>query len=80
MAGNPVYLEAFHNDLENHRFDLIIAEPLSVQYQGRARSFGEENDAWVAQVSEPVLCNYRALVALETAGVVLYVPEANACP
>jgi hypothetical protein len=80
MAGNPVYLEAFHSDLENHRFDLIIAEPLSVQYQGRARSFGEENDAWVSQVSEPVLCNYRALAELETAGVVLYVPEANACP
>ncbi len=80
MAGNPTYLEAFHSDLENHRFDLIIAEPLSVQYQGRARSFGEENDAWVVQVSEPVLCNYRALAELETASVVLYVPEANACP
>jgi hypothetical protein len=80
MAGNQAYLAAFHTDLQNHRYDLIIAEPLSVQYQGRLRSFGEENDAWVAQVSEPVLCYYRPLATLETAGVVLYVPNGNACP
>ncbi len=80
MAGNPDYLETFHADLETHRFDLIIAEPLAVQYQGRARSFGEENDAWVNQVSAPVLCHYQPLAALQTAGVVLYVPSPDTCP
>ena len=80
MAGNTDYLETFHADLENHRFDLIIAEPLAVQYQGRARSFGEENDAWVNQVSTPVLCHYQPLAALQTAGVVLYVPGPGTCP
>ena len=80
MAGNPEYLSAFHADLQNHRFDLIIAEPLNVQYQGRMRSFGEENDAWVDQVSAPVLCHYQPLATLDTAGVVLYVPSPNTCP
>jgi hypothetical protein len=80
MAGNPDYLEAFHTDLQNHRFDLIIAEPLTVQYQGRMRSFGEENDAWVTQVSAPVLCHYQPLKTLETARVVLYVPGPDTCP
>jgi hypothetical protein len=80
MAGNSAYLEAFHADLENHRFDLIIAEPLAVAYQGRARGFGEENDAWVSQVSVPVLCHYQPLAALQTAGVVLYVPSPDTCP
>ena len=80
MAGNPEYLAAFHTDLQNHRFDLIISEPLNVQYQGRLRSFGEENDAWVDQVSAPLLCTYQPLATLETAGVVLYVPSPNSCP
>jgi hypothetical protein len=80
MAGNPDYLDAFHADLESHRFDLIIAEPLTVQFQGSTHSFGEENDAWVTQVSVPVLCHYQPLAALQTAGVVLYVPSPNSCP
>jgi hypothetical protein len=80
MAGNPDYLDAFHADLQSHRFDLIIAEPLAVQYQGSARSFGEENDAWVSQVSAPVLCHYQPYAALQTAGVVLYVPTPDTCP
>jgi len=80
MAGNPAYLDAFHHDLESHRYALIIAEPLIVQYQGQARAFGEENDAWVEQVSAPVLCNYRPLAFLQTAGVVLYVPSQSTCP
>jgi hypothetical protein len=80
MAGNPDYLDAFHADLQSHRFDLIISEPLTVQYQGSARSFGEENDAWVSQVSAPVLCHYQPYAALQTAGVVLYVPTPDTCP
>ncbi len=80
MAGNPEYLEVFHKDLQDHRYDLIIAEPLNVQYQGRAHSFGEENDAWVTQVSAPLLCYYQPLKSLETAGVVLYVPAPDSCP
>jgi hypothetical protein len=80
MAGNPDYLDAFQADLQSHRFDLIIAEPLAVQYQGSARSFGEENDAWVSQVSAPVLCHYQPYAALQTAGVVLYVPTPDTCP
>ncbi len=80
MAGNPDYLDAFHADLQSHRFDLIISEPLTEQYQGSARSFGEENDAWVSQVSAPVLCHYQPYAALQTAGVVLYVPTPDTCP
>ena len=80
MAGNPAYLDAFHADLQAHKYALIIAEPLAEQYQGRAHSFGEENDAWVTQVSVPVLCNYQPLATLPTAGVVLYVPAQSTCP
>jgi hypothetical protein len=59
MAGNPNYLGKFHDELKNHRFGLIISEPLFTKEKGREEVFGEENDAWVNQVSKPVLCYYR---------------------
>jgi len=59
MANNPGYLGQFHQDLKNQRFALIVSEPLAIRYKGRAKSFGEENDAWVKNVAEPILCYYE---------------------
>jgi hypothetical protein len=79
MSNNSAYLDAFHSDLANQRFAMIVSEPLSSQYQGRDHSFGEENDAWVERVSEPVLCYYEPKEYLEAAGVVIYTPRADPC-
>jgi hypothetical protein len=79
MSNNTAYLDAFHSDLKDQRFSLIVSEPLTTQYQGRNHSFGEENDVWVERVSEPVLCFYEESQRIEAAGVVLYVPRADPC-
>jgi hypothetical protein len=79
MADNITYLGAFHSDLSHQRFSLIVAEPLAIQYQGRSHGFGEENDAWVERVSEPVLCFYEPATRLDSVGVVLYTPRADPC-
>jgi hypothetical protein len=79
MSNNSAYLDAFHNDLARQRYAMIVSEPLSSQYQGRNHSFGEENDAWVERVSEPVLCYYEPKEYLEAAGVVIYTPRAEPC-
>jgi hypothetical protein len=79
MGNNPDYMDAFHADLERQRFSLIISEPLNTQRQGKAHSFGEENDAWVERVSEPILCFYEPSISLDSVGVVLYVPNAHPC-
>ena len=47
MSDNRAYMDAFNTDISNQRFDMIVSEPLVIQYQGRNHSFGEENDAWV---------------------------------
>ena len=79
MSDNSAYLDAFHNDVSHQRFAIIVSEPLTIQYQGKSHSFGEENDAWVERVSEPVLCYYEPTQIVETAGVVLYAPRADSC-
>jgi hypothetical protein len=75
MGANRSYLDRFHEDLANHRFALIVVDPIVVAFQGRYRPFGEENDAWVTHVAIPLLASYETSACLEAAGVCLYVPK-----
>jgi len=79
MSDNAAYMDAFHTDISNQRFAMIVSEPLVIQYQGRTHGFGEENDAWVARISEPVLCYYEPAIKLDSVGVILYTPRLNPC-
>jgi hypothetical protein len=79
MSNNSAYMDAFHADISRQRFAMIVSEPLVIQYQGRNHGFGEENDAWVSGVSEPVLCYYEPSITLDSVGVILYTPRANPC-
>jgi hypothetical protein len=79
MSDNRAYLDAFNKDISSQRFSMIVSDPLLIQYQGRNHSFGEENDAWVQRVSEPVLCYYQPAVKLDSVGVVLYTPRPVSC-
>lgn len=79
MSDNRAYLDAFNQNISSQRYSMIVSEPLVIQYQGRSHSFGEENDAWVQRVSEPMLCYYQPAVKLDSVGVVLYTPRPNPC-
>ena len=79
MSDNKAYLDAFRAGISSQRFAMIVSEPLVIQYQGRSHAFGEENDAWVRRVSEPILCYYEPSVSLDSVGVVLYTPRSNPC-
>lgn len=82
MAGHRPYLDVFHQALRNHDFGLIVTYPLETELQGRGHSFGEENDAWVTEVSLAVLCSYEPTVTLASPPLQLLVPRAadGACP
>jgi hypothetical protein len=79
MSDNPAYMDAFHTAISNQRYALIVSDPLVIQYQGRSHSFGEENDAWVRNVSVPILCYYEPSITLDSVGVALYTPRPNPC-
>jgi hypothetical protein len=80
MSGTRSYLDRFHSALRDHDFDLIVSEPLKIQVQGRSHAFGEENDAWVREVSEPALCFYEPALTIEEAAVQILAPRTAPTP
>jgi hypothetical protein len=78
MADNAAYFAPFINDLANHRFTLIISEPLWIRFQGEGYHFGSENDAWVKWVSIPVLCYYQPIETFLDIGVQILIPRKDA--
>ena len=82
MSGNRAYLDRFHELLQEQAFGLIVTDRLGTTLQGRSHNFGEENDAWVKEVSIPILCSYQWIDRLEQPPVDLLVPreEGSACP
>ena len=82
MANNREYLEKFHKKLAEQRFKLIISEPLFIQEKGQRLSFGEENDAWVREVSEYILCYYKSKTFIKPVRIQILIPRENplTCP
>jgi hypothetical protein len=74
MSGNEPYLEQFHKDLREQRFDLIVVDRLSTQIQSRNEDFAEENNAWVEEVSRPIICYYAVADRLSSPPLDFYVP------
>jgi hypothetical protein len=68
-------LKNFYHDLIHHRFSLIINEPMRIDFQGQQNAFGEENDAWVINITMPILCYYEPVVNMQEVGVELLVPR-----
>lgn len=74
MGQNSNYFELFRRDLENHRFSMIVSDPLYIVFQGSKVAFGEENDAWVEQVTIPILEYYEPVAKFDKVLVWLLAP------
>jgi hypothetical protein len=75
MGHNQAYFEKFHEDIENQRFRLIVSDPLYVVYQGPKVAFGEENDAWVEEVTIPILSAYKPVMKFDEHLIWLLAPK-----
>ncbi len=75
MADNAVYFSKLYADLEVGRFSLIISEPLRAPVKDSSYEFGEENNAWVKWVVEPVLCYYEEVETFRNPQIQLLVPR-----
>jgi hypothetical protein len=75
MAARESYFADFYADLEGRRFSLIISEPLRAPIKDSNFEFGEENNAWVEWVVEPMLCYYQEIETFRSAQIQLLVPK-----
>jgi hypothetical protein len=75
MARNRDYLDQFHSDLMNHRFDLVVVDSLSTEIQTRDHNFAEENNAWVEEISYPLLCHYDVVDTLSNPPLQFLIPS-----
>ncbi len=82
MAGDEKYFRKLYTDLANHRFALIVSEPLRVRIRESDYQFGDENNAWVKWVSAPILCYYKPIATFRETRVELLEPRQgeNPCP
>ena len=80
MAEDVNYFEQFYKDIANHRFSMILSEPLHTGFQGEQYEFGNENDAWVKWVSVPLLCYYEPVETYPVFGVQILVPKQMESP
>lgn len=77
MSANQLYLSQFWGDLEAHRFDLIISEPLSIFMQTSEQVFGEENNVWLLNVEQPLVDTYQPLQEFRESGMIVLEPKGN---
>ena len=77
MGGNEEYLAEFRQRIENQEYALIISEPLVAKYKGRGKPFGDENDVYVRQVTEVVLCYYEPVKRITKFPIQLLMPKAE---
>jgi hypothetical protein len=75
MSARAAYFAPFYADLEAGRFSLIISEPLRAPIKDSNYEFGEENNAWVKWVVEPVLCYYQEIERFRSAQIQLLLPK-----
>ncbi len=75
LASNREYFRHFYGDLENKRFSLIVSQPLNTPRKGSNNEFGEENNAWVKWVADPLLCYYEVRQTFSDANVQLLSPR-----
>lgn len=75
MADDPDYLRRFSDELKSQRFDLIVSEPISLNQKPDRDKFAAENNAWVKNVSRPLLCYYKPIKTLRNVQVQLLAPR-----
>lgn len=83
MGQNPDYMNEFKANIQNQNFGMIVTDPLFDKLKDpEISSWAEENNAWVDQVSDLVMCYYRRQISLSDFGVQILVPKEvpRGCP
>ncbi|MFU8826680.1 MAG: hypothetical protein ACNA70_04230, partial [Brevefilum sp.] len=75
MSETESYLDRFKQDLETHRFSMIITEPLYLGIKPRSAIFSEENNVWVVHVAIPLDESYETIFVSHESAMAVMVPK-----
>jgi hypothetical protein len=76
MSNNTAYLEQFHQDLENHRFRIIVTEPMYPKILlTSSHLFTEEHNIWTEEVSLPLLEAYQIVLDFPGDNLIVLMPR-----
>jgi hypothetical protein len=80
ISQNKAYLDQFWDNIDDHRFALIITDPINANiYDETQDTLAAENNAWVRQISKPLLCAYEPLVTYPELGIQVLQPRYPKC-
>ncbi len=81
ISNNDDYLSGFARAIDEHRFLLIISDPMNANIADDEEDvLAAENNAWVRSVARPVLCAYEPVVTYTELGIQLLKPNyGSAC-
>jgi hypothetical protein len=77
MARNDAYLDEFALALKNHEFGLIVIDPQSNVIQPEKAAFALENNRWVREITQPLMCYYELVTRYDDVSVELYAPRSE---
>jgi hypothetical protein len=80
ISNNEPYLARFHDSIDDQDFALIVTDPLYTAINDEAEdALAAENNAWVRQVSKPVLCAYEPVLTYAELGIQVLQPRLSKC-
>jgi hypothetical protein len=76
ISNNTAYMAQFQKDLADHRFRIIVMEPIyPKKLTTSSHVFTEEHNAWTEMVSLPVLADYHIVLDYSEDGMIVLMPN-----
>jgi hypothetical protein len=75
ISNQDAYLEKFYEDLAVHKYELIVINKQYLIFKGEEDAFPEENNAWVKNISIPLMKYYTPVAWLRYTDTEIYVPR-----
>ncbi len=77
ISNQRDYLSEFYSDLSQNRFDMIVIAKQYDTIKENEQAFSEENNAWVENITIPLMEYYEPIVWLRYTDIEIYIPRAE---
>ncbi len=75
ISNQGCYLQQFYDRLAAHEFDLIVIDKQYINFKDEQDAFSEENNAWVRNITIPLMKYYTPLTWLRYTDTEIYLPR-----